>query len=421
MNSIKQCSLCTRLDDSLERSLYDMAHMEQRDLKTLAGLSNHHAGGLFDRARDFARRRMDAERQEAQTNRSKLSHLRQRFFDELIGELASGGSAGRLIDGYMNDNDRHVLEEHLAHEDMERIFIEEKDVAQALESYVREGLIDFRQDGYMFTPKGCRRLAGYILRKIMEEVRPVAPGINFTADEGFGTREGFVTKKYEFGDEFSRIDTEATLLGALAKKGCRNGMIGFDEGDLRVRETIADSRVTSGLIVDVSSSMAGEKLRSAMDISMALAGLIGRVGRDSLRIFVFSHTVQEVPFWEMPNKRYAGNITDMRAALRRFRLAVSSSRGDRQGYLVTDTAPNSENGTYVGFERAIPGVIEEARQWRLAGITLNIIMLDETEHLREFSSELAKHNAGRVFFSRPADLGRIVLKDYLKNRRKRGR
>jgi uncharacterized protein with von Willebrand factor type A (vWA) domain len=43
-------------------------------------------------------------------------------------------------------------------------------------------------------------------------------------------------------------------------------------------------------------------------------------------------------------------------------------------------------------------------------------MLDETPHLKELASTLARKNLGRVFFSSPSRLGQVVVEDYLKVR-----
>ena len=416
MNHRQLCNLCVRSDDSLERMLYDMAHMHTRDIGTLASLSRHQAEGFFEKVRDAASRRKEARRQSSQEDLRSLSRMRDNLFDDLLGELSRGGGAGGLIDGYLNDTSRHALEERVAHEDMAREYVEERDVMEALSAFIDARLIDVLNGTCRLTPRGCRRLAGHILRRIMETVRPGPSGPNPTGDEGFGTSEGFVTRRYEFGDEFARIDTQATLLAALER---RPGTcpVRFEEKDVRVRETVVMSRIANGLIIDASGSMEGDKLHAAMDISLALTELIGRSARDTLKIYVFSSSVEEVPYWEIPNRRFSGTITDMRGALKKFRTRTQSFRGDKQAYLITDTAPNSENGQYIGFERAVPGVLEEAHYCRLAGITLNIVMLDEAKHLSEFASALARRNTGRVFFAKPGDLGRVVIEDYLKRRR----
>lgn len=45
-------------------------------------------------------------------------------------------------------------------------------------------------------------------------------------------------------------------------------------------------------------------------------------------------------------------------------------------------------------------------------------MLDNTPHLREFASVLARRNLGRVFFAEPKELGKVVMEDYLRTRKR---
>ncbi len=233
--------------------------------------------------------------------------------------------------------------------------------------------------------------------------------------------DGFACRRHEYGDEFFKIDMERTLLSALEAGKMRAGRIEFDQEDLWVKETVIDTRLCVGLVVDESGSMSGDKIHAAMDISLALSELMKRNAHDRMRLFLFSNHVREMACWDMLNVTFSGGTTDIRGALRRFRSAVAGERAEKQVYLITDTEPNSEDGKYVGFEKATLGVLQEAIIYQREGITLNIIMLDSTPHLREFASVLAKRNLGRVFFAEPKELGKVVIEDYLKTRKKQHR
>ncbi len=418
MNLRDMCQLCTRNDDSLDRALYDMAHIETRDLATLSTLSRHQADGFFQKVRDIANRRGQEKRQALDADHKRLSRMRDDLFDQVLDLLAHKGSAQTLIDGYLDNDARYALEESVAHGDMPYDVVEEKDVLEALNVFRDAGLIDVFADTYRLTPRGCRRLAVYILKKTLETIIPGLPGANLTGDEGFGMSEGFVTRKYESGDEFALIDTQATLLAALERGGPALP-IQFVERDIRIRETLVESRMASGLLIDVSGSMEGNKLKTAEDVCLALGELIRRTGNDILRTYIFSNTVEEIPYWQIHNRRLSGTVTDIAAALKRFRTDTRSFHGARQAYLITDMSSNTENGSYVGFERAAPRVLEEARRCSLNGIAVNIVMLDETRHLSDFASILARRSTGRVFFTRPDNLGTIIIEDYLRKRRRK--
>jgi len=138
---------------------------------------------------------------------------------------------------------------------------------------------------------------------------------------------------------------------------------------------------------------------------------------DRLRVFAFSEEVREVEPWELPGIAVPMGYTDIRAALRSFRRAVAFEPGNRQAHLITDSAPNFEDGEYVGLERALAGVLSEARKYRADGIILNIMMLDEDPKLREMAKAIARQNLGRVFFTRPGNLGEALVEDYLELKR----
>ena len=210
---------------------------------------------------------------------------------------------------------------------------------------------------------------------------------------------------------------EGTLLAAMGRASRRDGGMHFDYEDLRVRETTYESRVVNGLIVDESGSMKGGKFHSALDISLALSELVGRAGKDKLRVFFFSDVIREVSWWNIANTPLRTGITDLSGALRHFRRMMKNERGSKQAYLITDSEPNTDHGEFVGFERAVKGVAEEARRFRAEEITLNVVMVEENARLKQLASMLARQNLGRVFFTNPENLARTIVEDYIKRGR----
>jgi len=49
----------------------------------------------------------------------------------------------------------------------------------------------------------------------------------------------------------------------------------------------------------------------------------------------------------------------------------------------------------------------------MENITLNLIMLDDTKHLKELAHMIAKRNLGKVVFTDPKNLGEAIIEDYL--------
>jgi uncharacterized protein with von Willebrand factor type A (vWA) domain len=413
------CGRCLGCGDGGDEStLYDLAHMDDRTISNLVNECQRGANGLREKARRSARKRLEESREAMQSKKGELRDLKEGFSYRLLEQLAAGGESDDLLAEYLGDDYRKRLEEELAVLDRAEESVQPEDVENSLKEYVEKDLIEIDEDGVKITPRGSNKLARYVLRRIWENLAAAHPGANATKEEGFGMSEGFAHRKYEFGDEFFKIDMETTLLSALERGKKRNDRIEFDQEDLFVRETIVDTKLCVGLIIDESGSMSGDKMHAAMDISLALSELMRRNSRDRIRLFLFSNQVREMAYWDMLNVTFAGGTTDIRRALRRFRTACAGESGEKQVYLITDTEPNCEDGKYIGFEKATLGVLQEAIIYQKEGITLNIIMLDNTPHLREFASILARRNLGRVFFAEPKELGRVVMEDYLRTRKR---
>lgn len=417
MNRRDLCALCVKPGEDLEKALYDVAHIPQKDVKTLLNLSAHQSGSFFEKVRDIAARRKHEYQRASRDDRESLARMRDELFGDILDILEDGGGVQGIVDSYLADDSRHALEERVAHEGMSHGYVEEKDIIEALKIFVNARLIDVYGSNYRLTPRGCRRLAAHILKKILENVSPGMSGIHESGEEGFGTSEGFITRRYEYGDEFSRIDTQATLIAAFERSGGKFP-IPFTQNDIRIRETLTVSRAVNGVMVDASGSMAGDKLNAAMEACLALSELVRRSSRDILKIYIFSRNVEEIPYWEIPNRRFSGTITDIRGALRKFRNDTRSFRGDKQAYLITDMSPNTENGEFIGRMNAVTGIVEEARICRANDITINIIMLDKTKQLKDLASGLARANEGRAFFTQPGELGKVIIEDYLRRKRK---
>lgn len=412
------CETCRGCGGGADESLYNLAHMDDRSIAGLMSESCNGTNGLRETAWQHAIERLREARESLNAKREELRNLKENFSYKLLEKLAAGGDLDQLLEEYFGDEYRKRLEEELATMDRVEERIEPEDIRNSLKEYADDDLIEFGENGVRITPKGCSRLAKYVLRRMWENLSATNAGVKPTKDEGFGVSDAFSNRRHEYGDEFYRIDMEATLLSALERGKNGSRRIEFDEEDLRVRETFADTKMCVGLLVDESGSMGGDKIHAAMDICLALSEMVRRNARDRMKLFLFSSQVREMAYWDLLNLTFAGGTTDIRRALRRFRTSVTGERADKQVYLITDSEPNCEDGKYIGFEKAALGVMQEAILYQREGITLNVLMLDNTPHLTEFASLLARRNLGRVFFAEPKDLGKVVMQDYLRTRKR---
>jgi uncharacterized protein with von Willebrand factor type A (vWA) domain len=412
------CDRCMGCENTEDRTLYDLAHLDDKTIDSLVSVCKFSMEDLYEKACESARYRKEQGHGSMQAKGEELRGLNEEFSHKLLHDLLEGENFEKLMEEYLQDKDRQQLENDISMIDEHDDGIDGEDIKNGLREYLDKDLLEIDGEGVRVTLRGSRRLAQYVLRRIWDNLTGPSTGTNMTREEGFGVTQTSGRRKYEYGDEFFRVDLEHTLMAALERRPRNDGLIEFEEEDVWVKETSIDTRMCIGLLVDESGSMSGEKMHAAMDIAVGLAQLINGNAKDRMRLLLFSNQVREAPYWDIMNMTFAGGTTDIRAALRRFRTLVSSEQADKQVYLITDTEPNCEDGKYIGFEKATAGLLREALFYQREGITLNIIMLDNTPRLREFASILAKRNLGRVFFAEPKDLGLIVVEDYLRTKRR---
>jgi uncharacterized protein with von Willebrand factor type A (vWA) domain len=284
----------------------------------------------------------------------------------------------------------------------------------ALKELEKQGYIDLDRGQVRITSKGARLLANQALKRTLANLAKKHIGHHMLREIGCSAEMSLHSRKYELGDEYELVDIEKTLFNALE----RGGDTSLKPEDFQVFETVHQTRMCAGLLIDESGSMEGEyKIQAAINASLALSELIRREPKDTLKVFIFSESVKQIQPWDIVNSVTSRGSTDIRAALRSFRQKVMHEKGDKQVYLITDSEPNTEDGVYVGFERAMAGVLQEALRYREHGITLNIIMLDQRPALKSFARTLAKKNLGRVFFTTPLNLGEAIIEDYLRVKR----
>ena len=361
--------------------------------------------------------------QRLQDNKRKLMQYERELKE--VEENASYEAMDRILRGEDIDDiakcmlgyeGRNGLEEKISSLRWKPQDISEEDIRKSLERYERQGYIEIQGMKVKITSAGVVRLANNVLQTILQSLARKGLGSHSIEEAGFGSELSAYTKRYETGDDYSLVDIEGTAINALERCGC----LDLEQSDFLVHEEFHQSKLCAGLIIDESTSMLRDhKLEAAMETALALAQLIRRNPKDSLKIFVFSEQVKEIMPWEIASDVLSNGLTDIGSAMRAFSKATRNEKGDRQAYLITDTEPNCRGGRYVGFQDAVADVMGEALHYRRHNIGLNIIMLDETLHLKKLASDIAKKNLGRVFFTTPSSIGQVIVSDYFRAKRKR--
>jgi uncharacterized protein with von Willebrand factor type A (vWA) domain len=64
-------------------------------------------------------------------------------------------------------------------------------------------------------------------------------------------------------------------------------------------------------------------------------------------------------------------------------------------------------------------MLQEVKRCTRSGIRINTFMMDSAPSSMALAQHMMRMNKGRVFFGTPGKIGRYVLVDYLKNKRKK--
>jgi len=386
---------------------------------------------------DFCRRCMGEQKEEDNAILQELAYSKNRTVRDLLKYLRDGGK-GSIRDKTLE----HVKKRVRAEEPGDHIRVDggyenladgilPADVEGSLERCIAQGDLKLEQGQVIITPKGSRKLAKIARVRLENLMKKRESGACKVKELGHGLERALSTKKYQYGDSYESVDIQKTLLNslkrnALTKKNLPDAGTGrsrhplsLAREDFEVFEKNNENKISMALLVDESGSMDEEKRNAAISACLALAST--KKPGDTLKVVLYSSQIKEIPYWEILNTNFPGGTTDIKAALLAGRRVLRHEKGNKQVYLITDTEPNTENGKYVGFEKAAPGVRGEVLQYRKEGIILNIIMLGEKPGLKDFASHLARINAGRVFFTSSDDLGRVIIEDYLSVRAGIGR
>ena len=409
----KHIEFCNRCGD-LE------CHETARDLEGIAYSSDTYIEEIYEQLdkhkelKEKAQQQLNARKEKLAECEQQLTQCEEELSFNAVKHLIRAEEVDQAPCAMSADWIRQQLEQEIEFLKGHSEDIELSDVVAALNEYEQQGLVEVHEGKVVVTSRGARVVARQALKRIMDKLTKKESGSYQVADLGFGTQLSLNSRPYDFGDRYELVDIERTLANAMN----RSGRLSLQAEDFHVFDTQHQTGLCFGLLIDESGSMQRDRnVEAATEVSLALSELIRMNPKDKLEMFIFSDKVQRISPWDIVNKRMGRGSTDMRAALTAFRMVAMRQRGDKQAYLITDTEPNTEDGEYIGFDKAMAGVMHEALKYRENGITLNIIMLSQRVLLIEFARTLAQKNLGRVFFTDPRNLGALVIGDYLKNKR----
>ncbi len=329
-----------------------------------------------------------------------------------------------MRNGDADDVDLDKVEEHLGEEarrEMERL-------QQLLRQLEEAGYLRRKGDRLEMTARGMRKLAQGAMREVFAEMKKDRLGRREVYTRGDGGEYTGETRKYQFGDSFD-IDLHRTLFNA-ALRGGGGVPLRLSVDDMEVRHTEHLTQTATVLMLDQSKSMGMFGYWApAKKVAMALYWLIRtQFPRDYFYLVGFSEYAMEFKEEDLPEAtwNYWNSGTNMQHGLIVARKLLSRQKvANKSVIMVTDGEPTAhlENGhayfSYPPSRRTIEETLKEVKRCTQEGITINTFMLETNYYLMDFIDQLMKVNNGRAFYTSPNDLGKYVMVDYLRSRRRR--
>ena len=293
-----------------------------------------------------------------------------------------------------------------------------------------KGYID--ENGGMFTlkSKGAIRIRQDSFKEIFGKLKKSPDGLHETPLSGRGVERNNQTKKYQFGDQSSNIDTTQTLSNVFKREGIEN--FNLNEEDIEIYDTEHLTSCATVLLVDISHSMilyGEDRITPAKQVAMALSELIlSKYRKDSLNIILFGDEAKEVSVSELPFVSVGPYHTNTKAGLELARHILKQKKNsNKQIFMITDGKPSAiyENGNSkriyknsFGLDpKIINKTLDEAVACRREKIGITTFMIADDPYLVRFIQEFTAANKGKAYYSSLNELGEQVFVDYLRNKR----
>ncbi len=296
----------------------------------------------------------------------------------------------------------------------------------------KTGLIKSSGGRTELTPKGIRKFGETALNDIFSSLKKEKLAEHETAQRGSGNAKPEETKAYEFGDPFN-LNIVSTLKNSLVREAEGNA-IKMEPGDFEVYDMEYHTHAATALLLDLSWSMSFQgRFPAAKRVALALDHLIRmKYPKDDFYIIGFSTGARVLSTKELTVTTWDSNdpFTNIQHALSVAARTISRRKSsNKQIILVTDGQPTAyylegylqvELPMFFGglSPRATFETLKEVKRITGMGIKINTFMLDASPSLRRFVEEMTRINKGRAFFTTPDKLGKYLLVDYLKRKRK---
>lgn len=314
------------------------------------------------------------------------------------------------------------------------------------------------EDGELkLSPASIRKIGMTALSEIFSNMKSDGTGSHNTKD--FGDSENLTsrTRAFQFGDNVSQIDFPTSILNSLHRgNSTRPGLM-----DLEVHEARGSAKSATVILLDMSGSMSRSmRFFNAKKMTLAMNALIQKDYKDDKLIVIgFGTLAKLIPIPSLPtlqpypvtifnpyiklrfdlskmsseqiDSRVPLYFTNLQRGLNLARQVLGSKQfTNKDIFLITDGAPTSHfkgsvlhvnyPPTPADFEEAL----NEVKLCKEDGITLNTFLLTTEWDFnyfgeKSFIQQFAKISQGRIFYPHPNELNKMVLYDFLNNKKKK--
>ncbi len=423
--------LAERLQDQIDRAQSLLDRLSTEDMELLGDLLR----SVLDEDDQNQLARMTAN-QDARQPGDELS--RQQHFSgeksgaypgllELMEMLQKMNKLESQLEDALQNRSLDVVDEKLLKELMGDEAAEEMEKLRCMAKVLEEaGYIHLKGDKYQLTPRGMRKIGQKALEDIFDQFRKDHVGGHNLNQKGPGGERIDETKQYEVGDEF-RIHLQKTMMNSLYREPGRLP-VKLNLEDFEVFKTEGMTWSATVLMLDLSVSMPMRgNFEAAKRVAIALDGLIrSKYPRDSLYIVGFSSYARQIKKEDLSYMNWDefDPYTNLQQGLFLARKLLAKERNtNKQIILVTDGEPTAHHeGGDIFFHnnpRTIQVTLREVRNCTRKGIVINTFMLESSQYLSAFATQMTRLNKGRLFYTSADDLGQYLLVDYISNKRRR--
>jgi Ca-activated chloride channel family protein len=311
------------------------------------------------------------------------------------------------------------------------LFDDKMTFGEFIDKLKENGYIDENDGIYVLKSKGALRVRQDAFKEIFSHLKKSPDGFHDTPLSGTGVDRNNTTKKYQFGDQPTNIDTTQTLSNVFKREGIDN--FNLNEEDIEIYDTDHQTNCATVLLIDISHSMilyGEDRITPAKQVALALSELIlSKYRKDSLNIVLFGDDAKEVSVSELPFITVGPFHTNTKAGLELARhLLKRRKNSNKQIFMITDGKPSAifESGNSkriyknsFGLDpKIVNKTLDEAVACRREKIKITTFMIADDPYLVEFVQEFTKANNGKAYYSSLNDLGEQVFVDYLRNKRR---